>query len=436
MYKFVTIAFCVFSVYQVTAEEINLKHAISQTLLFNASIKAAQKEIESSELEIKKAIVDQIPDVTLNVQGGKDYTRTSYSVKSDYGSGEISAKFEIFNGLKKLTYYKKTKTAKTAALYTEEAIVQDILHDLIISYLFACQCSALIKLEEQNIQMQMGIQKKIEALKNEGLRPYGDLLLQNTVIEQSRGYVSSARKNYELSLINLQKIMGTQLLDDIQVIQPDIDSICLVFAQKLESILTDSLYERSDIKRNKCLLDVQKYQVAIAKKSMLPDLSFNIISGRTYQRSLISPSVSNYSNETNYQYFIGLNLSLPLTSRIPVGFTLKQTQIDLEQISADLEESKRVAFIDFSQASIKYQNAVREHSISIDELKFAHQANEFTLARYDAGTATLSEVSYAQTLEKAALQDSINSKNATITAVIDLAYVSGKLPEFINCVLE
>jgi outer membrane protein TolC len=205
-------------------------------------------------------------------------------------------------------------------------------------------------------------------------------------------------------------------------------------------ILTDKISE-NEIKAN-ALLDSANYDdrkefqyLQIAKKlgeynikryqlSYLPTISFNAAYQKQAQRNKYTFFEKGDWFATSY---VGLNIAVPIFNGFSKDAKVKQSRLELQQTSNNIDNLKLNIDAETEQAKLKFKSAIETIDIQKRNMQLAEKVYEQTKKKFEAGTGSNTEITTAETELKTAQTNYISALYDAIIAKVDYQKAIGKL---------
>ncbi len=213
----------IFTIQNLTAQD--LKTTVNEVLSTNPIILERLKNYNATKEDVTIAKADYYPKIDLSLGIGREDGETASGQNFDYSVYQNSLTYtqNIFRGFETTYRVKQQESRKISAAYSYIEKVNDTSFEMVNSYLQVIKNKELLEIEQENIDINTEIFKKVQKLYDAGLTT----LSEENKIEAS---LSLAKSNYvvqENTLLDFQygmhKILGRHLdLDSMS--KPTIES--------------------------------------------------------------------------------------------------------------------------------------------------------------------------------------------------------------------
>lgn len=397
--------------------KLDLSKALEIALSENPTVKIANKEIEKKKYAKKGSYSQLFPQI--NFAG--DYSRTlkkqvmyldgfsmgstETEIPAETAAADISKGIEVgrdnnwsygFNASMPLVAPTLWKSLSISAIDVELAVEKarsskiamvNQVKKSFYGVLLAHDSYIVFKSSYDNaFENYLDIKKKFD----QGLVAEYDLIRADVSVKNAIPNMLQAENSLTLAKWQLKALLGMDL--DIVV---DCDGKLLDYESELyaDYISTDtSLVNNTDLKQ----IDIQSNQLKetlkMQKFEYLPTLSMTGL----YQWSAMNNDFKFKDYNWNPYSIVGVSLSIPIFSGGSKYYKIKQTQVSMEQLNLQREDTKRnlqlalKQYMDNMNTCIKKFNAAQK---GVDQSKKGYQIAQ---KRYDTGSGTLLEMNDAE----------------------------------------
>ncbi|MCB1117120.1 MAG: TolC family protein [Chlamydiia bacterium] len=272
------------------------------------------------------------------------------------------------------------------------------------------------------VDAQVTLESVLEKLRN-GTADMGEKVQATTQLLQAELNVVAQKQNVHNSYTQLAADMGVPSDMDIKL-EPYPETIHPFKPEDLDQLIDTAVCYRPDLKAAESDVKAGQYLVKAAKSLYLPQLNATFDVGRSYY--------SGAGSNDSYHYQAQAALTFPIFQGFFIRNTVKAAQGELEKAQATLRSiqlsvvqqvANQRTDVELAQEAYKYATAF------LDSAKEDYRIN---LAKYRAGTGTITELINAQTAVADARAKYVLSKRDWFTSVANLAYALGTLapPDF------
>lgn len=398
--------------------KLDLGKALEIALSENPTVKVANKEIQKKQYAQKGSYASLFPQVSFAADYGRTLKKqVMYMDGFDMGAiggtelpggGEIpdmSKGIEVgrdnnwslgFNASMPLVNAQLWKSLSISAMDVELAVEQARSSKIAMAnqvkkgfyaVLLANDSYRVFKESYDNaVENYLDIKKKYE----QGTVAEYDLIRADVTVKNNEPNVLQAENSLTLAKWQLKALLGMDLdiLIDCQGKLTDYESD--LFADFLSTDTT--LNNNSDLK----LLDLQSEQLQktllMQKFEFLPTLSMTGL----YQWTSMNNDFKFKDYMWNPYSMIGVTLSVPIFSGGSKHYKVKQTQVSMEQLNLQREDTKRNLQLSVKQYMDNMNTCIKKFDAAQKGIEQAGRGYMIAQKRYDTGGGTLLELNDAQ----------------------------------------
>ena len=395
--------------------KLNLSKALEIALSENPTVKVADKEIEKKKYAQKGSYAALFPDFSF----AADYKQTlkkqvMYMDGFDMGSSDISEGTEVpdmskgievgrdnnwslgFNASMPLVNASLWKSLSISALDVELSVEQarsskiSMVNQVKKSFygvLLANDSYRVFKDSYDNaMENYLDIKKKYE----QGTVAEYDLIRADVTVKNSEPNMLQALNSLTLAKWQLKALLGMDLETEIDCEGTLVDYETELFADFLSTDTT--LSENTDLKQIDLQAEQLKKTLMMQKFDYLPTLSLTGL----YQWT----SMNNDFKFKNYQWnpysMIGVTLTVPIFSGGSKYHKIKQTQVSMQQMDLQREDTKRNLQLSIKQYMDNMNTCIKKFDAAQKGVEQANRGYLIAQKRYDTGAGTLLEMNDAE----------------------------------------
>lgn len=394
---------------------LDLQKALEIALSENPIVKVADQEIQKKKYARKGSYAALFPQISFSA----DYNRTlkkqvMYMDGFDMGSTEVPPEIEMpdpnkgievgrdnnwtvgFNASLPLVNASLWKSLSISALDVELAVEQarasriDMVNQVsngFYAVLLAKDSYRVFKETYDNaVENYEDIRKKYE----QGTVAEYDLIRADVTVKNSEPNLFQAGNALTLAKWQLKALMGIDLDMNIDCEGSLNDFEPVLFGDYLATDTT--LHDNSDLKQ----LDIQTTQLrkslVMQKFDFLPTLSVTSL----YQWNAMNNDFRFKNYLWNPYSMVGVSLSIPLFTGGSRYYTVKQTQVSLQQIGLQREDTERNLRVAVRQYLDDMETSVKQFDAARKGVEQAERGYLISQKRYDTGAGTLLELNDSQ----------------------------------------
>lgn len=395
--------------------KLNLSKALEIALSENPTVKVADKEIEKKKYAQKGSYAALFPQISF----AADYNRTlkkqvMYMDGFDMGSSEISEGTEVpdmskgievgrdnnwslgFNASMPLVNASLWKSLSISALDVELSVEQarsskiamvNQVKNSFYNVLLANDSYHVFKESYDNaMENYLDIKKKYE----QGTVAEYDLIRADVTVKNSEPNMLQALNSLTLAKWQLKALLGMDLETEIDCEGTLVDFETELFADFLSTDTT--LAENTDLKQIDLQTEQLKKTLMMQKFDYLPTLSLTGL----YQWTSMNNDFKFKDYQWNPYSMIGVSLSVPIFSGGSKYHKIKQTQVSMQQMDLQREDTKRNLQLAIKQYMDNMNTCIKKFDAAQKGVEQANRGYLIAQKRYDTGAGTLLEMNDAE----------------------------------------
>jgi outer membrane protein len=411
---------------------ITLDDAISIALKQNVSVQQAENTAELSDAAVRQQKMQLLPDLRVNVSGANSLGHTFNQSTGDLNTQNtqslntgLSSSITLFDG-------GKTKASIRSAEATQQASTSDLTRSRQTAvFTVASDFVALTNQQEQltvqgqNLTTQQAQQDLIQKFVDAGSRPVSDLYQQQAAVASAKLAVAQARRAVELAKVDLIQALQLDPASTYDFVAPKLGAVDTTRVYNLDSLVARAYASRADLKADASRVDAAAQDAKAAAAGKLPTIS---VTGG-YNSAYSSASDLSIANQLNQRSggSIGIGVSIPLFDRGATAMAEQRAAIAAENVKLSFDSQRQAVALDVRKAYLDEVSGREQLAAAEAQASAARQAAEMTEKRYEAGAATLVEVTQARTSLVQAETAAANARNNLILQQTVLSYYTGEL---------
>ncbi len=438
-YKFILFAFTLtmLSFTSYTQEVWNWQKCIDYALKNNLQLKQSELNIQLGEATLKQQKLNYSPTINgssnydLKIGNNYDFFANTYTKAvvhyQDYG---INASQPIFDGLITPNNIKKSKFDLQALQLDKQTLTNNIQLQILTAFLNIMNANEQY---QQAIAQKAITQEQLERMKtliNAGGAAEKALLDIESQLTTEDLSISQIKNQLDISYLNLKIVLQLDIKQTITVQIPELpENFAIAPLEDVNTIFTDALGIRPEIKSSQIKVQSAKKQIAIARGSYSPTLNViantntfytsqsttakQVITGNstaigfvegTFQRVLVPEVISEviknpYGKQLNknLSYAFGASLNIPIYNKYQTQTAVKQSKLNYQLAVLMEKQSETDLFNNIQQAYIKAQAAIENYKAAQRNFETAKKSYDYALERLAVGSVNQLEVNLAKT---------------------------------------
>ncbi len=322
----------------------------------NPRLKTAANSLESAQYALKGSYSSFMPRISASANRSLDTDRTSAG---------LSGSLTLFSGGENIFSLERSRIFLEREKESYRRTFSNTVYNLKMAYAGVLRSLQELDLAEDILGRRRDNYQIVEIRYEAGREDRGAYLRAGADYARARQDLSSARRGYELSLLNLLKEMGLDNSRDIEVkgdlsiervpSEPDIETLALQTPEyKISSLAVESA----------------RFDRGISRSNFLPSLS--VSASRSY-------SAYDGFNFNDGGWTAGLSLSVPLFSGFRNTYNYKSSGLALETARESRRQAKMDSIYDITSALSSLEDAGER--ISVQEKYFEATRERADIAR-------------------------------------------------------
>ena len=405
--------------FSMAQEAWTLEACIDYAVAHNLELKNYEYSRDSGKEQYRQSIRDLLP----NISGLSDYN-ISYGRSTDPNTNDIvnteffsnnysiNSSIDIFRGFQKLNTIKVTRLVYLA---TREELQQQkyllafrvmaAFYDIEFYEGLLANTQEQLEISQNNYRL---VQKQIEL----GLKAGADLYEANSALLTDKLAVTQAANQLANARLALKQAMNLEEDQTVSIQEelPDTD------LETAATRVSDSVYQAALqvvplIKARELRASAAKKQVAVARGSLFPSLTFQAAYGTGYYETNTDDNgmVIPYRTQIkdNASRYIGVSLNIPISNGWAAHSRVKQQKIALKQANNELDLQKQELYQLVEQ--LVQENAALSTELQQSIQKMEAQSLAYTIAqkRYDKGLINSLDLFQAKNLYASAQNENL-----------------------------
>lgn len=425
-----------------------LQECVSHALENNISIKQTQLDVLIAKENITTAKANFLPTVSGSASQnfnfgsfiGNDGSRISRDSRGN--SFGVSSGITIFNGFQNINLYKQSKLGLTTSQLQLDILKDNISLNVVNAYLNILLNKETLKLAEEQVAISQKSLHQVQGFVDAGVRAKADLLVSQSQLATDSERFVNAENSVVLSLLSLSQLLQVSKDDfDVESILIDLTNTVLTYNSTNE-ILSYALTNRPEIKNAELNVENAAFNIAIAKSSYYPTLTFGAGLGTSYQHiqgqddvipifdngNLIELRSNGFAKqlENNLGYNFGFRLNIPIFSGFRNDASVNRSKISKERSNLALEQEKQTLTSNIEQAYADAKASLKQYEASKTSMTAQEVAFKNEQEKYDLGVSTSFELEQVKNRLINAQSSFLNAKYNFVFKTKVLDFYMGK----------
>ncbi|MBS0000394.1 MAG: TolC family protein [Cyclobacteriaceae bacterium] len=386
---------------------LSFQEAVKLAMKNNVDLRQEKNNLEISLANRKESRAMYAPGVAgysafqrLNGQQFDQVTGTSFRDNTDNANLNVGASYIVFDGFARLNSNKRTQALLESQRHVVTRTEQDIIYAVAQQYLQVLLDQELLRISEQNLEVQATTLRQIEGFVEAGTRPLSDQLDQEATVSQIEVEMIRAQNALRLDKARLKQTLLLDPSEQIEPVDPEwgFESV-LVRNYDLEELYQSAMNNRTDYKSALAEQEAADAAINIARSNHYPELSLFGSAGTRYSSQLKmedNPEVSipfSSQFEDNSIFSYGLELNIPIYSRYTVVAQKTRAKMAYENAKLVEEDLRLLIYNEVQNAYLSFVASKDEYYAAMKQFEAAQAAYNIQKERYEVGVGNLVELS-------------------------------------------
>ena len=455
-------------------ETITFEQAVDIALDQNTDLKRAQNNARLASVITTRERMDFAPNLNVSSSGTRSFGRgfsqeegAIINETSDFFGAEASASVNLFNGFEKVASLRQAYREEDASDLRLTRTREDIVFQVIELFTSLLQNQELAQVRNEELGVQEGLLRQVEALVEVGRRPKSDLFQQQAAFAEAKVALAEVEREVELGNTQLIQVLQLNPLEVYTFEAPSLaDSLAVTAPRSYElgRLLETAFNRRTDLSAFEADVAAARYGVQAARSGYWPSLSLSVGYGSDWSSTSLLPipgtgvdprtitvtpegggepvtiPVPGSGSDPEFQRpdFLNqldtrrggqlrLSLSVPLFDRLQTHANVEQAQLQARNAQYDLQDQQQLVALQVRQAVLDYQNAQTRLDATAERLQAAERAREAARRRYELGAATFVELAQANAVYVSAQSAQVQTRYDVLLAQKLIDYYTGNL---------
>jgi len=417
---------------QQAPQRITLQEALNRALERGFALERGANAVAQSEIAVASSRSAFLPTVNFNSSTAQSYGRQFVEGRFEDRATEslnfgVSAGVNLFNGYADQAEVARAGFARESAEQTLRRTRQNTLFDVASAYLNVLLRDEQLSVQEEALRQQQLQLQRVQQLIDAGARPSSDLFQQRAEVAQAELAVVNARRDGQTAQVQLVQRLrldpaGAYTFEVPEDLIPALEEVQLGY--QAEALISQALETRSDFQAVASTIEAAQQSERIARSTRLPRVNFNVSYGSGWTSAFTEvvrdPLTGLPMGTRDVPFFdqldrrrsgsVQLSLAMPIYDRNATRLNTQRAQLAIRNAQLDREELQQAIAAQVQTALLDAQATAEQVRVTAVQVEAAEQALAAVQARYEAGAATLLEVTQAQTSVTRARSASVTAK--------------------------
>ena len=406
----------------------------------NITLQKARLQQQSAEEDVMSAKAQLLPSLSASTNHSVGYrpwqdngttTVTNGQVnakveKSYYnGSYGVNAQWTVWNGNKNRNTLRQNRLTAEKAGYDAETTANSIQEQIAQLYVQILYLNEAVKVSEQSLETSKKNEERGQQMLEVGKMSKADLAQLSAQRASDEYTIVEARSSiskYKLQLKQLLELDGTT---DFDVAVPETsDQQALAAVPQLQTVYSDALASRPEIKSSDLAVKSSDLGIQIAKAGWLPTL--NMTGGVGTSTNSLSNNSWGKQLKSNLDASAGLTLSIPIFDQRQTRTAVNKARIQRQQALLDLQDTQKQLYQTIEGYWIDAETNQAKLRSAIATEQSEQQSYDLLQEQFQLGLKNIVELMTGKDRLLTAQQNRLQSKYQAILALQMLKFYSGR----------
>ncbi|MCB8994712.1 MAG: TolC family protein [Bacteroidales bacterium] len=446
-------------------EPWSLEQCVNYALQHNIQIKQQTLNTEYNSNVLEQSKAELYPNLNASASYGASFGRaldqTTYQFTQNQTvqsvNMNLSSSVTLFSGLQKVNTVKKNEFSLQASLQDLEKLKNDISLNIAAAYLQILFNRELLEVAKSQVEITKQQVDRTNILVNAGSLPKGNLLEIQSQQATEELQVVNTENQLMLSILNLSQILDLESAENFDIVIPELSEAGeaeLLYG--VDSVYAYAVETLPQIKGAEYRLSNAERSLDIAKGSRIPRLSLSANYGTGFsdaRQQVIGSQIDTvtvgttptgdivssvyprqiYGNypmgdqfRDNVSTSIFLNLSIPIFSNFQIRNGIRNSKINVENYSLELENTKNMLYKEIQQAYADALAALKRSKASQKALIATEESFKYTQEKYNVGLVSTVDYNIAKNQLTKTKSDLLQAKYDYIFKINILNFYRGE----------
>lgn len=411
-------------------ETLDLETAVRFALDHSFAIQQARERIRQQDGVVIEVSAREIPNVAATAVYQRNDTDISNGFPPSNQSWQISltAAQVLYSGGGVRSAVRSTKLVREAALLDLQAVINEALLQVRISFYTVLLAREQIKVQESNLELLEQQLKNVSDRFAAGTVSSFEKLRAEVAVANAKVPLITARNNYRLAIEALRQALGfTTPQSASGRKEPNFIGTLAFTAQQFDrqAALDAARAHRPDLERIARLAESREEAITSARSALYPNVA--AFGGWTLRKG-----PTNSFGDSNHGWLVGVQSQWDIFDGRATQGRVAQARSLLAQTRLTLTEATLAVDVEVSRAHSQWQQATELSDASTRVVEQATEAVRLANARYNAGTGTQLDVLTAQVDLTTARNNQLQAYYSYNVAVAALRKAMGQADEYIK----
>jgi outer membrane protein len=412
------------------ARIITFPDALQIALEHNSTLRQAQNAAKTTDVNVYQARGQFYPDLALSTRGSQNYGRNFdesegrvFDTSTRSASVGLSSSVTLFDGFGNTATLDQAKLDRQASNQDLTRTRETVVFTVAANFLALVQQQEQLRVRRESLAAESELERQIKDYVDAGARTIADLYQQQSTVAAARLAVVDAERAAQLAEVDLMQTLQLDPAGAYQFEPPPYDPSMTREAPTLDAMLASAYAQRADLRAEENRLEAAGQGIRIAKSGRWPTITLGADYGSDYTSSSDLGLGDQFDQRRGGT--LGLSFTLPIFNRGNTTAAIRRAEIETNNAQIALDALRTQVGLDVRRAYLDFNAAREQLSAADSQVKAAELALQAAQDRYQAGAATLVELTQARASQ-------VEAASALVTAKSNLVFQRTLVDYFIG----
>lgn len=411
---------------------ITYQDAIALALKQNIAVRQAQNAARLSDATVSQQKMQILPDLKLNVSGsdniGRNFSQNDGAIVNQQTQAlntGLSTSLTLFDGGRTAASIRSAQANQQASGQDLTRAKQTAVFTVASDFVALTNQREQLRVQQENLAAQLAQQDLIQKFVDAGSRPVADLYQQQATVAAAKLSIAQSSRAVELAKVDLIQALQLDPAGEYDFVAPTPSAVDAAKSASLDSLMALAYDNRADLDAQQARVDAAGQDVKAAKASRLPQISLT----GSYSSAYSSAGEIGFTDQLDQRRggSLGIGVSIPLFDRGASSLAQQKAQLTADNERLALDATRQTIALEVRRAYLDQSSAKEQLAAAQAQETAAKQAVDVVEKRYQAGAATLVEITQARASQVQAASAVITAKYNLVLQQTALSYYTGSL---------
>ncbi len=374
------------------ASPLTLDAALQIALKNHPSLSTARERIGAQEAVVGQQMAAYYPTVTWNNSystgsqsgstGATDRSLDTYNLRANFN-------LTLYNFGKREGAVQSSRETLSAVTFNYKTTSDSVIFGVKQAFFAYLGASALVKVREETVKSRELLVRQARGFYEVGTRARIDVVRAESNLYNAQAELITTQNAVKVAWVTLKNALGLREFSERPLAE---EAIMTKIPFTLEEARVTAYANRPELKSFESQRKAQDQNIAVARRSHLPDLIFD----SSYRRAGTHPSDNSPTLTGAWQ--AGLSLNFPIFDGFRTTNRVEETLHNYYVIKWQEEQQRQQIALEVEQSYLRVVELVERIKANEAAAQAAKENLDLATGRYQVGVGSIIEVTDAQTL--------------------------------------